>query len=176
MNRPRSAIATGLGVAAAVVGLAASAHAIGGGAFDPAPVTAAFTAVAVVAAGVARFGRWTFWRLVVASALAQPFLHVVLGGSGSHGHHAHHHHQPGMVHADSTMVAAHVVVVIVLAITLRWGVRWLQALPAIGRALLMLPRRVAPVGPQRVRFALPATPAVNDLAVLGTRGIRGPPR
>lgn len=175
VNRPRPAIATGAGVGAAVVGLAASAHAAAGGVLAPEALLGAFVIVTSLATYATRFGRWSFWRLVVAVGAAQPLLHSVLG-AGHGGHHQHHQHEVATAHADTAMAVAHVVVTLIAAVALRWGVRWVRTLPAVARSLVV-PRQQAVIAcPAYVRFAPLPPLARRDLAVLAARGSRGPPR
>lgn len=180
-DRLRAARATG--VAGAVVAPGALAHAAAGGALDLAPTALACVVVAAAAFAADRV-RWTFPRLVLAAAAGQPVLHVLFSAghapvsSPGHGGHAEHagHTALAVAGVEGRMVAAHLAVTLVVAVALRWGLRWLSTLPTIGRALVV-PRRGTPV-PRvvRVRFAPPAPPLRRDLAVLAVRGSRGPPR
>ncbi|HWL44375.1 MAG TPA: hypothetical protein VNQ73_15650 [Ilumatobacter sp.] len=168
-----------MGVGLAVVGPGAVAHVAAGGALPVAPVVVALAAVGSLAAMVGRSVRWTFPRLVAAALAAQPLLHLAFGaGHAGHAGHSSHavHAATTSTHADGRMVAAHLVVSLVVAVGLRWGVRWLCALPAIGRALVLPARGVSEPQVVRVRFAPIAPVPRRNLAVLAARGSRGPPR
>lgn len=173
MDRDRLAWA-GAAAGTSVVGLAAGAHAAAGGALDGAPTLAAAAGAACVGAVAAARVRWTFWRLTAVAVAAQPLLHVVLDG-GADGHHGHHA-GPAATHASTTMVVAHLVVALGVAVLLRWGLRWVRTLPALARALVV-PRRGLAAPCLRSVGWVPVTPRVGrDLAVLAARGSRGPPR
>ncbi len=180
-GRWRAALVSGSGVSLAVVGSAASAHRAAGGHLAVPATLLAFAVTAALAATAVRLAlRWTFPRLVAVAVTAQPLLHAVLGAGGSgHGHApAHAGHSSGAAaasHADPRMLIAHLAVTFATAVLLRWGLRWLQRLPALARALL-LPRHVAAPRVATVRFAPPAGDVARELAVLGVRADRGPPR
>lgn len=180
----RAARATG--VAVAVVAPGALAHVSAGGALPPRPVTLVLVGLSAVAYATGGL-RLTFARLLAVAAAAQPLLHTVFsagaGPSGvahtGHADHAGHRHEFAAsvaAHADWQMVSSHLVATLVVAVALRWGLRWLRRLPSIGRAFVLAGRRVRAPRVVRVRFAPPAPPLRRDLAVLAVRGSRGPPR
>jgi len=151
----------------AVVAVGAFAHAAGGGHVPWRPALAAFVVVTALAAQVQR---WTFWRAALLTAFAQPALHFAFGAGAGHAHHGHDAH-----HMSGVMPWAHMVAALVTAVALRWGVRWLQALPAVARALVVPPRRLT------LPIVAPAWPAPAPVfavrpAFARVPSTRGPPR
>lgn len=180
-GRVRAALTTGSGVSLAVVGPGALAHVAAGGSLNLGSLgivtLGAATAAALATAGAVR---WTFQRLCLAALAAQPVLHFAFGSghAGGHGGHAQHgaHASSAVAHADGRMVAAHLVVSLVAAVVIRWGLLWLRTLPALARALVLPAPRVSVRHVTRVRFAPAAPTPRRELTLLAARSSRGPPR
>lgn len=161
--------------------ISAVGHRAGGGA-APSATALAVVVILIGATSVAAGRvRWTFARLLVALVAAQPLIHVLFGGhapsSGGHDmasmstHSAHAHGGGGW-----SMVVMHAAFAALTAIVLRYGVRWLVAMPACMRAVGVVARDPSP-WPVTVVAMVPATvPALHVGAPSKVWNSRGPPR
>lgn len=168
--------------------LGAVAHRSAGG--TPPSLLALAMVVAVI--GTARMlagrVRWTFPRLLVAVVAAQPLIHLVFGAHGTASDHAAHHAHHGMddavamhgAHAASigagwAMVITHAVLAAATAIVMRYGVRWLVAMPGCIRAVALFPRPT-PLWPLMARTMVLAIASVPAAAAPSkVWNSRGPP-
>jgi hypothetical protein len=167
-----------------IVVASALAHVAAGGAVNGRGLLVAAAVAAL--SGVAIRTHLTLGKLVAIAALTQPVLHAALShGAAStaiHQHtagHADHHVSHGGAagtHGLSMMVA-HAVVGVGIALALRWGVRWMRSMPEIGRALVTSGNGVAALIVLPARAVAPVTDAAGTpLAVLPAWRGRGPPR
>lgn len=166
-----------------VVAAAAAAHVAAGGTVDGYALIGLAALSIAVSTTLASRVRLTFVRAVTATLLLQPVMHTMLGhGTGMTGDAASHaHHDMAMpaasTHVVSSMAASHAAVALVCAGFLRWGVRWLRSMPAVGRALVVRARTVVvPIVLPRDRAPAIADTAAAPLAVLVAWDNRGPPR
>lgn len=166
-------------VGLAIVAPGVVAHALAGGHIPLLPVSLAV--LAAIAVGTVL--RPTFWRVLLVAIGAQPAVHFALMAGHPSGHDAHAHHA-GVghahtipAHADTRMVVAHLAGLLVTAVALRWGARWLRTLPAIARAFVTpRPAWATPiVGNGRSGGVRSGADLVYE-AELHTRSNRGPPR
>jgi hypothetical protein len=170
----------------AIVGLATLAHEMAGGTVHGTASMLAMVVVVLGAVAVAPRLRWTFPRVLCAAFVVQPVLHTVLATSG-HGmpagdmalDPAGHEHAMAMSampvqHQELAMWGAHATAALVVAVVLRWAVRWLRSMPELIRAIVYAVRVSATAPLTGVRLAL--APA---LAPASTRYLlcesRGPP-
>jgi hypothetical protein len=184
--RPATArLARSAAVGVAGAALAASAHVVAGGA---APGLATLTAAGLVlAAGalIASRGPLGTARLLVLLLGAQAVLHATFElAAPSAGGHAHHGGEAAGVltpAGEATMVGAHVLATLALALLLARGEAWLFG---AGRAAVRLVRRLTAPAARRADHVAPAVrswaggvvppPSLRPLAGAASR--RGPPR
>jgi hypothetical protein len=140
--------------------------------------TASMLAMVVVVLGavaVAPRLRWTFPRVLCAALVVQPMLHTVLATSG-HGmpagdmalDPAGHEHAMAMSampaqQFELAMWGTHAAAALVVAVVVRWGVRWLRSMPELIRAIVFTGRVSATAALTGLRLA--PTPAVAPPSV-----------
>lgn len=192
-----SRTARGLTVAAVGVVLAVGGHLAGGGTL--AAGSATLPLVAAIGAGgcvLASSRPWTTGRLFVTLASLQAVVHVALaaggpvdprlsplGVAGAHAHGATGSHLEGLAqpahvgHGGTTMLAAHLVAVLLAALALSRGERAVLVLWHALRVALGAPVRVAARVPGRAARPVAGRPLpLLDGVVLTSHGCRAPPR
>ncbi len=131
-------MANGAQAGAVIAVLAALGHVAAGGRL---PLVGAALGIGAVVAGCAVVGpsvRWTFGRILLAAFGVQAALHLVFSSAGHAGHAPHvHPEHAATVGSSSSMWIAHAAVAVVAAVALRWGWRWLRAMPGLVRAVLL---------------------------------------
>jgi hypothetical protein len=180
---------SGVAAGAAISALAVFAHVTAGGSLTGWAPLVGLVAVMTATTATAPRLRWTFPRVAAAAMLLQPLLHVAFaaGHSSAPGHasahadhlaHAARHDLAGHAVAGHSlaMPVAHVAIALVTAVLLRWGLRWLRAMPGLLRTLVAGARPdVRWVLPQ-VRMAAPAAALVPVDVARVPWDSRGPPR